>query len=185
MDEDDVWGELEAKGGDDPHLEREWEARRQEFWNSGYREGLEAGKQETVQAGFNEGYASGAAAGKAWGTACGAAATLAAFAARVPGLAGVAQQVQQLNQRLAGMLLPQVTVAVCRHLAEESVPRSASSEGHGIPSPAPEAPPPGHMQHAQVQEAMEEVDATLASLGLRPPTRAAAPAAAAVVDEPP
>lgn len=36
-------------------LEREWKARRDEFWNAGYREGIEAGKHETVQEGFNEG----------------------------------------------------------------------------------------------------------------------------------
>ena len=36
-------------------LDREWQARKQEFWNSGYREGLEAGKHDTVQEGFDAG----------------------------------------------------------------------------------------------------------------------------------
>ena len=41
---------------DDGHiLEREWNARRNEFYVSGMREGYEAGKEETVQQGFDQG----------------------------------------------------------------------------------------------------------------------------------
>ena len=50
--DDELWGEEEHDRG---HLQREWATRRSEFWNSGYRDGIEAGKQETVQEGFNEG----------------------------------------------------------------------------------------------------------------------------------
>jgi hypothetical protein len=57
--EDDFWGD---GGDDDPasgnataELDREWHARREEFWNSGYREGIEAGKHDTVQEGFDSG----------------------------------------------------------------------------------------------------------------------------------
>jgi hypothetical protein len=49
------WVDLEGSDDDAAGLQREWGARREEFWNSGYREGLEAGKQKTVQTGFNAG----------------------------------------------------------------------------------------------------------------------------------
>lgn len=39
----------------DTELDREWHARREEFWNAGYREGFDEGKQETVQEGFDAG----------------------------------------------------------------------------------------------------------------------------------
>ena len=55
--DDDVWGEEQedhAVGGPG-ELHREWQARREEHYNSGYREGLEAGKHEAVQEGFNQG----------------------------------------------------------------------------------------------------------------------------------
>lgn len=49
----ELWGDDE-EGGDD-ELDREWRARREEHWSSGYREGVEVGKHEAVQAGFDEG----------------------------------------------------------------------------------------------------------------------------------
>jgi len=57
---DDIWGDEDDVDHEIPHsnaeeLDREWRARREEFWNSGYREGLEAGKHDTVQEGFDEG----------------------------------------------------------------------------------------------------------------------------------
>ena len=57
---DDIWGDDDGDDHEIPHsnaeeLDREWRARREEFWNSGYREGLEAGKHDTVQEGFDEG----------------------------------------------------------------------------------------------------------------------------------
>jgi hypothetical protein len=56
----DPWGSDDNAGpdvstNDAKELEREWNARREEFWNPGYREGIEAGKHETVQEGFDEG----------------------------------------------------------------------------------------------------------------------------------
>jgi len=53
----DIWGDGEEEGDTQQGLEREWQARRDEHFNSGYREGLEAGKHETVQEGFNQGAA--------------------------------------------------------------------------------------------------------------------------------
>lgn len=56
---DDIWGDdgdaSPTNGPATEELNREWRARREEFYNSGYREGLEAGKHETVQEGFDEG----------------------------------------------------------------------------------------------------------------------------------
>lgn len=67
----DVWGDG-SSGDEREGLDREWRARREEHWSSGYREGVEAGKHETVQQGFNEGgwaggYSlGGAAVGGVW-----------------------------------------------------------------------------------------------------------------------
>ncbi len=60
LKEDDIWGDDDVEDHEIPHsnaeeLDREWRARREEFWNSGYREGLEAGKHDNVQEGFDEG----------------------------------------------------------------------------------------------------------------------------------
>ena len=57
---DDIWGDEDDEDHEIPNsnaeeLDREWRSRREEFWNSGYREGLEAGKHDTVQEGFDEG----------------------------------------------------------------------------------------------------------------------------------
>lgn len=51
--EDDT--EYNETGGHRNELEREWYARREEFRNAGYREGVEAGKHETIQEGFDQG----------------------------------------------------------------------------------------------------------------------------------
>ena len=52
----DLWQDDGDEGPDGRQaLDREWAARREEHFSSGYREGLEAGKHETVQEGFNEG----------------------------------------------------------------------------------------------------------------------------------
>lgn len=57
MDDDDVWGSSDGDGGggDKAELDREWRARRDVHWNSGYREGVEEGKALTVQEGFDTG----------------------------------------------------------------------------------------------------------------------------------
>lgn len=57
---DDIWGDEDDGDHEIPNsnaeeLDREWRARREEFWNSGYREGIEDGKHDTVQEGFDEG----------------------------------------------------------------------------------------------------------------------------------
>jgi flagellar biosynthesis/type III secretory pathway protein FliH len=58
LKKDDIWGgdaDHQIPHSNAEELDREWRARREEFWNSGYREGLEAGKHETVQEGFDQG----------------------------------------------------------------------------------------------------------------------------------
>jgi len=60
MDHDDLedagWNS-EAAHSDEhaAELEREWQARREEFYNSGYRQGLDVGEHERVQEGFDSG----------------------------------------------------------------------------------------------------------------------------------
>ena len=55
--DDDVWGDGEEAAGEGGReaMDREWQARREEHYSSGYREGVEAGKHDTVQEGFNQG----------------------------------------------------------------------------------------------------------------------------------
>ena len=61
---------------------------RSQFYNEGYREGVEEGKKATVQEGFNLGFREGATAGLAYGQARGAACSVAIFAGQVPGSSG-------------------------------------------------------------------------------------------------
>jgi hypothetical protein len=57
---DDIWGDDDDQDdGSQDHLDREWRARREEHYSSGYREGLEAGKHQAVQGGFDEGGSGG------------------------------------------------------------------------------------------------------------------------------
>ena len=129
--DDDVWGgdgEEEGPGeGGREAMDREWQARREEHYSSGYREGLEAGKHDTVQEGFNQGapcplhavcvvpecpsemegasggsrmaagYRQGAAAGFECGAARGAAVTLRALAGRLP--ANLSGRLQEAQQQ--------------------------------------------------------------------------------------
>ena len=53
--DDDVWNDEDDDGHSNAELQREWESRRQEHYNTGYREGIEAGKHDTVQEGFDQG----------------------------------------------------------------------------------------------------------------------------------
>eukprot|EP00252_Welwitschia_mirabilis_P011651 TRINITY_DN2598_c0_g2_i1.p1 TRINITY_DN2598_c0_g2~~TRINITY_DN2598_c0_g2_i1.p1 ORF type:complete len:223 (+),score=41.08 TRINITY_DN2598_c0_g2_i1:150-818(+) len=48
-------------------LDREWEARRNNFYTVGYREGLLAGKESSAQAGFNDGFKLSILHGYEWG----------------------------------------------------------------------------------------------------------------------
>ncbi|KAL3156048.1 hypothetical protein ABBQ32_013036 [Trebouxia sp. C0010 RCD-2024] len=67
-------------------LAREWDLRREQHYNSGYREGLDQGKEETLQQGFDSGFAQGCAAGYEWGLLQGATSTLRVFAGQIHGL---------------------------------------------------------------------------------------------------
>ncbi|KAI3438103.1 hypothetical protein D9Q98_000545 [Chlorella vulgaris] len=137
---DDVWGDDEGaeQGGASDQLDREWQARREEHFSSGYREGLEAGKQETVQEGFDQGYQQGSAAGFECGAARGAAATLEALAARLPGLSSKLREVQQQQQQqqqgggqqLAEMPFQQLQREVCAGLMAAGAGVGPTSKVH-------------------------------------------------------
>ena len=75
---DQVWEEEEDGRPDITQLElaRESETRRERYFNTGYRDGLDAGRIETVQKGFNEGFGVGFREGFAYGQVRGAAYTL-------------------------------------------------------------------------------------------------------------
>mmetsp|Transcript_28234 Transcript_28234/g.79689 ORF Transcript_28234/g.79689 Transcript_28234/m.79689 type:complete len:204 (-) Transcript_28234:57-668(-) len=72
---DDVWGddsdEDAACASSQNDLSRDWESRRNQFWNAGYREGLEAGQLEYVKKGFLSGFADGVEHGFKLGAARG------------------------------------------------------------------------------------------------------------------
>ena len=129
----DVWEDVGTLDDDAGQLQREWDSRREEFWNQGYREGVDAGKQETAQAGFDEGewpachaarlvttprrsqprvstaagFRIGAAAGLKWGTACGIAAALRGE------LGGASGAADSLHQRLTERRPHAVAEALC------------------------------------------------------------------------
>lgn len=77
--DDDVWGEGDSDTPEQAALDREWETRHQQFYNSGYRDGLDEGKELTLQHGFNAGFAEGAHAGFEFGLVRGALQTLVAL----------------------------------------------------------------------------------------------------------
>ncbi|KAK9813239.1 hypothetical protein WJX72_011283 [[Myrmecia] bisecta] len=81
-------------------LDREWNSRREQFWNSGYRDGLDAGKEATIQQGFDAGFWEGANAGYEWGLVHGAVMSLRIFSGQVAGTSGLAEQVKQLSERV-------------------------------------------------------------------------------------
>ncbi|DBA80550.1 hypothetical protein WJX77_009478 [Trebouxia sp. C0004] len=67
-------------------LAREWAVRREQHYNSGYREGLDAGKEQTIQQGFDSGFVQGCTAGHEWGILQGATSTLRVFARQLHGI---------------------------------------------------------------------------------------------------
>ncbi|KAH7622270.1 hypothetical protein NADE_004857 [Nannochloris sp. 'desiccata'] len=118
---DDIWDDDDVVDHEILHsnaeeLDREWRARREEYWNSGYREGLEAGKHDTVQEGFDEGYALGSSSGYKWGVLRGAALTMQSAATKglVPASAGASAA-----QPLAALVPGQVMNAVGRKLMKQ------------------------------------------------------------------
>lgn len=84
-DMSDDWGDDNSPCQRD-ELAREWDLRREQHYNSGYREGLDQGKEETLQQGFDSGFAQGCAAGYEWGLLQGATSTLRVFAGQIQGI---------------------------------------------------------------------------------------------------
>eukprot|EP00878_Enallax_costatus_P017661 GHUV01018555.1.p1 GENE.GHUV01018555.1~~GHUV01018555.1.p1 ORF type:complete len:154 (+),score=52.50 GHUV01018555.1:162-623(+) len=104
---DDVWGDDSDDGAsaERSQLDREWEARHQHFYNTGYREGLDEGKELTLQLGFNFGFSEGAEAGFRFGVMKGALQTLASL---YTGQQATVNKVQELLQQVNA--LPNRTV---------------------------------------------------------------------------
>mmetsp|Transcript_19948 Transcript_19948/g.47533 ORF Transcript_19948/g.47533 Transcript_19948/m.47533 type:complete len:207 (-) Transcript_19948:293-913(-) len=59
----DVWFDTDAEFTQEDELEREWNSRREEHWNAGYRDGAEEGRTVRMKEGFLEGFAKGSQAG--------------------------------------------------------------------------------------------------------------------------
>ncbi|GAB4819026.1 hypothetical protein N2152v2_006072 [Parachlorella kessleri] len=146
-------------------LRQEWGARREEFFNSGYREGIEAGKEGAVQQGFNAGYAAGSRAGFAWGATCGAVASLTAISAKL----GVAARPQEDQRALAAAVAVPLKHAadavldeVMRQHAHDVQQQPASSE-HNVGQQAVAGPTAGcPLSYQQLQERQQEAAQLLA-----------------------
>ncbi|XP_055961748.1 uncharacterized protein LOC126682575 [Mercurialis annua] len=61
------WGDSDEEFNKSSDLDREWERRRDQFYNVGYRDGLSAGKESIAQEGFNIGFKRSALVGFDWG----------------------------------------------------------------------------------------------------------------------
>lgn len=76
-EDDSFWygsdGELNSPSG----LSMEWQSRRKQFYNIGYRDGLQEGKEATVQEGFNHGFKQSLRVGYNWGLVRGVSSALA------------------------------------------------------------------------------------------------------------
>ncbi|KAL0024404.1 hypothetical protein WJX79_010910 [Trebouxia sp. C0005] len=81
----DDWDDL-GSPSQQGELAREWNVRREQHYNSGYREGLDAGKEQTLQQGFDTGFLQGCTAGHEWGMLQGATRTLQVFAGQLHGI---------------------------------------------------------------------------------------------------
>lgn len=128
--DDDVWGD-DSDGPDGPQdLSREWEVRREGFYNTGYREGLEEGKEQTLQQGFNAGFTAGAHAAYSWGALRGAAKTLEVFAGQVAGTSELQPKVEALA-KLVDVDPKAAMVQICVGTSEAAV---ASGRGDDVPS---------------------------------------------------
>lgn len=123
---DDVWdtdssepGSPTAAAAADPQqrggsqLDREWEARKQQFYNAGFREGLEEGKEVTLQQGFNAGFAEGAQAGYEFGLVK---STLQVLAAHLAEGDNRRAKVQELLQQVSGLSNRTVMIDTCKAL---------------------------------------------------------------------
>lgn len=108
-------------------LAREWDLRREQHYNSGYREGLDQGKEETLQQGFDSGFAQGCAAGYEWGLLQGATSTLRVFAGQIHGL-----DTQKAASVAKSLDLPkkQVMLTQCEAVMPPSQGPSATGEKH-------------------------------------------------------
>mmetsp|Transcript_34325 Transcript_34325/g.41475 ORF Transcript_34325/g.41475 Transcript_34325/m.41475 type:complete len:174 (+) Transcript_34325:179-700(+) len=97
MENDDVWGD---DTDDRLELDREWQSRRDEHTNSGYREGVEQGKHTTAQKGFNIGFREGVAGGRTFGRARGVISALHQFANQFPEIEAELAEIEAIGERL-------------------------------------------------------------------------------------
>ncbi|CAM6129669.1 unnamed protein product [Calypogeia fissa] len=81
-------------------LHREWEARRLQFHNLGYRDGITAGNNSSVQEGFNLGFGEAVGPGFGWGVARGAAS---AYASLRPAIKELLLKDQEAGTRLEAL----------------------------------------------------------------------------------
>ncbi|GAB4827625.1 hypothetical protein Ancab_034509 [Ancistrocladus abbreviatus] len=65
--DDSFWGYFDEEADGASELDREWQKRREEFYNSGYRDGITAGQNASAQEGFNKGFKDSVLVGHKWG----------------------------------------------------------------------------------------------------------------------
>lgn len=121
------------EGGEQGELVREWELRREQHYNGGYREGLDQGKEKTIQQGFDSGFRQGCIAGYEWGLLQGAASTLGVFAEQMQSIS-----ISEASALADRMDLPkkQVMLVQCEALVEQSAADANKPETHAKPDEA-------------------------------------------------
>lgn len=164
---DGVWGDGDESGHDvHEELAREEKARRQGFYNAGYREGIEEGKAKTLQHGFNIGFKEGAQAGLRWGEVSASIKTLQIFAGQVAGSSQFQQAVGGLAQELSKITPRQAMLAACSETLS-SVPHdktevpgetSAPADRHQVDDSSDnEGPRQEGVSVQELQEAMSKL----------------------------
>ncbi|KAK9831717.1 hypothetical protein WJX74_006852 [Apatococcus lobatus] len=139
--DDDMWEDPRPKEEDKEtnklELDREWQTRREQHFNSGYREGKDAGKQEVVQQAFNKGFEAGRRAGETWGHLLGRITSLYALYSRSQSQKASSAEAKQLRDRMHSLnkaaLLSFSTLAQSTTASATAVrASSADAKGHGL-----------------------------------------------------
>mmetsp|Transcript_7470 Transcript_7470/g.18519 ORF Transcript_7470/g.18519 Transcript_7470/m.18519 type:complete len:222 (-) Transcript_7470:97-762(-) len=124
---DDLWGSDD--GSPQGELERERDARHNQFHNVGYRDGLDAGKEKTLQHGFDIGFKEGAQAGFQWGALRAAVKTLEMLCGQVPGTSQLQGQASSLASTVDGIQPRLAMLGALKQVLERPMTQEPPREG--------------------------------------------------------
>mmetsp|Transcript_16716 Transcript_16716/g.28686 ORF Transcript_16716/g.28686 Transcript_16716/m.28686 type:complete len:196 (-) Transcript_16716:416-1003(-) len=186
--DDDVWGlsgdeAAGTSGMNDDELQRERHARQSQFFNAGYRDGVDAGKERSLQQGFNTGFAEGGQAGYEWGFLKATVRTLELLLKSQPESSQLVQQVEVLRTRVSQLTHRQAMLGQLKQVLVQpptvSLAAAGDSDLNAAAQKAVEAHdscagfsgmPPG-LQVPDMAHEMQAVREALSGLGLGMPSQ--------------